>query len=86
MLDMVIRLGILSATGTLFLVMFLAYRRVQSEKMGYITAGFGLMFIHAVLLIPEVMLENYTMGFTDNTHLLIHFIALVLITIGILKD
>ncbi len=86
MLDLVIRLGILAATGTLFLIIFLAYRRVPSRKMAYITAGFGLMFVHAVLLMPEVMLENITMGFTDNTHLLVHLIALLLVTIGILMD
>jgi hypothetical protein len=86
MIDLMIRLGILSATGTLFLIILLAYRRMPTRKMSFITAGFGLMFIHAVLLMPEVMLENYTMGFTENAHLLIHFIAIVLITIGILKD
>jgi hypothetical protein len=86
MLDMIVRLGILAATGTLFLIIWMAYRRVPTQKMGFITAGFGLMFIHAVLLMPEVMLENYTMGFTENTHLLIHFVALVFITLGILKD
>ena len=86
MLDMIIRLGVLAATGSLFLIILLAYRRIPSQKMGLIAAGFGLMFVHAVLLMPEVMLENYTMGFTENTHLIIHFVALVLITAGILKD
>jgi hypothetical protein len=86
MIDMIIRLGLLAATGILFLIILLAFRRVPTQKMGFITAGFGLLFLHAVLLIPEVMLENYTMGFTDNTHLLIHLIALILITTGILKD
>jgi hypothetical protein len=86
MFDMVIRLGVLAATGSLFLIILLAYRRVPSQKMGLIAAGFGLMFVHAVLLMPEVMLENITMGFTDNTHLIIHFVALVFISVGILKD
>ncbi|MBD3204889.1 hypothetical protein GF319_00925 [Candidatus Bathyarchaeota archaeon] len=86
MIGLLIRLGILAATGSLFLIILLAYRRVPSQKMGFIASGFGFMFIHAILLMPEVMLENYTMGFTENTHLFIHFIALVLITAGILKD
>jgi hypothetical protein len=86
MIDMIIRLGILAATGTLFIIILLAYRRLPTQKMGFITAGFGLMFLHAILLMPEIMLENYTMGFTENTHLFIHFIALVLITVGIFKD
>ena len=85
MIDMIIRLGILTATGTLFIIILMAYRRIPTEKMGLIAAGFGFMFLHALLLMPEIMLENYTMGFTENTHLFIHFIALVLITVGILR-
>jgi hypothetical protein len=86
MIDMIIRLGLLAATGSLFLIIFLAYIRLPTQKMGYIAAGFGVMFVHAILLMPEVMLENITMGFTENTHLLIHLVALLLITTGILKD
>ena len=85
MIDVIIRVAILIATGFLFGIILLAYLRVPTQKMGFITLGFGVLFLHAVLLMPEVMLENYTMGFTENAHLLIHFIALMFITIGILK-
>ena len=86
MIDLVIRIAILGATGFLFSIILLAYSRLPNRKMGLITIGFGVLFLHAILLMPEVMIETYTMGFTENTHLLIHLIALIFITAGIFQD
>jgi hypothetical protein len=86
MIDLIIRVAILGATGFLFGIILLSYSRMPNRKMGFITIGFGVLFIHAILLMPEVMFTNYTMGFTENIHLLIHLIALIFITLGILKD
>jgi hypothetical protein len=59
---------------------------MRISKLLFIALGFSVLFLHSILLMPEIMLENYTMGFTENIHLLIHLIGMTLISIGILKD
>jgi hypothetical protein len=86
MIDVIIRIGLLLASGLLFIFILLAYIRTRNSKIGLITVGFGVLFLDSILLIPELMFENYTMGFTDNAHLTIHLLAMILISIGVLKD
>jgi uncharacterized protein (DUF486 family) len=86
MIDVIIRVGLLIASGLLFTFILLAYLRLRNSKLGFITLGFGILFIDSILLIPELMFENFTMGFTDNVHLAIHLIAMIFISIGVLKD
>jgi hypothetical protein len=86
MIDVVIRAGLLIASGTLFVFILLAYLRIRSSKFGFITIGVGFLFLDSILLIPELMFQDFTMGFTENAHLTIHLIAMTLITIGVLKD
>lgn len=85
-LDIIIRLGLTLATGFLFGIMFLGYWRTRTRKMLFITAGFGVFFVHASLYIPELFSSAYQIAMSENVHLLIHLIALVLIAIGILVD
>jgi hypothetical protein len=54
--------------------------------MLFVTAGFAVLFIHALITIPELFNDTYQIAMSENVHLLIHLIALVLIAIGILKD
>jgi len=85
-LDIVLRVGLTLATSFLFGIMFLAYRRTKTTKMLFVTAGFAVFFIHALITIPELFSESYAIVMSENMHLLIHLIALALMAIGILKD
>jgi len=85
-LDVVIRVGLVLATGFLFGIVFLAYLRLRSQKMLLISIGFGIFFVHALAYIPELVIEEYHLILTENIHLLIHLTALIFIALGILKD
>jgi len=84
--DVVLRVGLVFATSFLFGMVFLAYLRVKSRKMLLISIGFGIFFIHALIYVPELFSEAYKLALDENTHLLIHFIALIFILLGTLKD
>jgi len=85
-LDIIIRVGLTLATGFLFGIMFLGYWRTRTRKMLFITAGFAVFFIHALITIPELFSSAYQVAMSENVHLAIHLIGLVLIAIGILVD
>jgi predicted transporter len=85
-IDIVLRIGFVLATGFLFGIMFLSYWRTRSRKMLFITAGFAVFFVHALITVPELFSDTYQIAMSENVHLFIHLIALVLIAIGILKD
>lgn len=82
-LDIVVRVGLVLATTVLFAIVFLTYLRVKNRKMLFLSAGFGVFFIHAVITIPELF---YNFEINENTHLLIHLLALSFILFGTLKD
>ena len=85
-LDIVIRVGLTLATSFLFGIMFLGYWRTRTRKMLFATAGFAVFFVHALITVPELFSDTYQIAMSENVHLLIHLMALVLIAIGILKD
>jgi predicted transporter len=85
-LDIVIRVGLTLATSFLFGIMFLGYWRTRTRKMLFVTAGFAVFFVHALITVPELFSDTYQIAMSENVHLLIHLMALVLIAIGILKD
>ena len=85
-LDVVLRVGLTIATSVLFVIMLVGYWRTRSRKMLFVTAGFAVFFIHALIYIPGFFSDAYEIALSENTHLLIHLIALILIAIGILKD
>ncbi len=85
-LDVVLRVGLTLATSFLFGIMFLAYRRTRTRRMLFVAAGFAVFFVHALITLPELFSDAYLVAMSENVHLLIHLIALVLIAIGILKD
>jgi hypothetical protein len=85
-LDILLRVGLTLATGFLFGIMFLGYWRTKTRKMLFITAGFAVFFIHALVTIPELFNSTYQIAMSENVHLLLHLIALVFIAMGILKD
>jgi hypothetical protein len=83
LIDVVIRVLLMLATGFLFGLIFVAYLRVRSRKLLLISVGFLIFFIQYVATIPELYF-NFVID--ENLHLLLHLIALVFILIGILKD
>jgi predicted transporter len=85
-LDIILRVGLTLATSFLFGIMFLGYWRTRTRKMLFVTAGFAVFFVHALITVPELFSDTYQIAMSENVHLLIHLIALVLIAIGILKD
>jgi len=85
-LDAVIRVALVLATGFLFGIVFLTYLRLRNRKMLFISAGFGIFFVHALIYIPELFNAAYTVMLDENVHLVIHLIALIFILVGMLKD
>jgi uncharacterized membrane protein YhfC len=83
LIDAIIRVSLVIATSILFGIIFLSYQRVKNRKLLFISIGFGVFFIHALLTIPELF-NVYTID--ENTHLLTHLIGLMFILFGTLKD
>jgi hypothetical protein len=81
-----VRVGLVLATGLLFAVMFLAYRRAKGRKMLLITTGFGVFFVDGLISLPELVNETYAIAMTEEMHMLIQLIGLVFILIGILQE
>lgn len=82
--DIVLRISLVIATGILFTIVFAAYLRLKNRKLLFLSTGFGIFFVHALIYIPELFGLAYTIG--ENTHLIIHLVALLLILLGTLKD
>jgi len=85
-LDAAIRVGLTLATTFLFAIVFLAYLRLKNRKMLLISVGFGIFWVHALITIPEIISDAYHIALDENMHLLIHFVALIFVLLGILKD
>lgn len=82
--DVILRIILVIATGILFTAVFAAYTRLKNRKLLFISTGFGIFFVHALIYIPELFGPTYTIG--ENTHLVIHLVALVFILLATLKD
>ena len=85
LLDVVIRIGLLTATAFLFGLVFLAYVNLRNRRLLFISVGFGIFFAHALLTLPELFYGSAYI-IEENVHLLIHFVALAFILVGTLKD
>lgn len=83
-LDIVLRISLVIATGILFTIVFVAYLRLKNRKLLFLSTGFGIFFVHALIYIPELFGPTYNIG--ENTHLIIHLVALLFILLGTLKD
>jgi uncharacterized membrane protein len=86
LLEVVVRIGLATATTILFAIVFLAYLRLKSRKMLLISIGFGVFVIHAYITLPELVSDAFSVALDENMHLFIHTVALVFILLGILKD
>jgi hypothetical protein len=86
MVDMLIRVGLIAATVFLFSVVFLAYLRMKNRKMLFISLGFGTFLVNALIHVPELVSEDFSVMFSENVFLLIDLIGLLFIAIGLLKE
>jgi hypothetical protein len=86
MLDVILRISLVIATGFLFGIILLAYSRTRNTKLLLIATGFAVFFIHSLLYMPEIMISQYTFKFTENLHIAFNLIALVFIALGILRE
>lgn len=86
MFDIILRLGLVVATSFLFTIVFLAYLRLRNSRMLLISVGFGIFFVNALIHLPELFIEKYSIMLTENIYLLIYLIGLIFITFGVLKD
>lgn len=82
--DIALRVVLVIATGILFTLVFAAYLRLRNKKLLFLSIGFGIFFVHALVYIPELFGPTYIIS--ENTHLVIHLIALSFILISTLKD
>ena len=86
MLDAALRIALVIATAFLFGIILLAYLRVKTTKLLFISAGFAVFFLHSLLYMPQIMFQSIKIQLTDNTHIAFNLLALVLITIGIISE
>lgn len=84
LIGVAVRLALVFATAILFSIVFLAYLRVRSRKMLFISVGFGLYLVYALISLPEVFAQ--ALAIDEDLHLLLHLVALTFILLGILKD
>jgi hypothetical protein len=86
MIETIISIGLIVATSVLFGIVLLAYLRMRSTRMLYITLGFGTFFIGAILHLPNIFIEEYNFMIPEYIVLLFQLIGLLFITIAVLKD
>jgi hypothetical protein len=82
--DLALRIILVIATGILFTLVFAAYLRLRNKKLLFLSIGFGIFFAHALIYIPELFGSTYLID--ENTHLVIHLVALIFILLSTLKD
>ena len=86
MLDAALRIALVLATAFLFGIILLAYLRVKTIRLLFISAGFAVFLLHSLLYMPQIMFHSLTIELTDNTHIAFNLIALVFISIGIISE
>jgi hypothetical protein len=59
---------------------------MKSTKMMFITAGFGIFWVHALISLPELVNESFDFALNENVHLLFPLVGLMFILVGILKE
>lgn len=86
MLDAALRIALVIATAFLTGIIFLAYRRIKTMKLLYISTGFTVFLLHSLLFMPKIMFQSITIELTDNIHIAFNLVALALITLGITRE
>ena len=86
MIEMAIGIGLIATTTLLFAIVLLAYCRIRTTRMLFITLGFGTFFIGAILHLPKILSQQYSFMMPENVFLLLQLIGLIFIVVGVLKD
>jgi lipopolysaccharide export LptBFGC system permease protein LptF len=86
LIDTLLKIALVAATGFLFVIILLAYLRIRSKRLLLIAAGFAVFFLHALLYMPEIMFQSITLGFSDDLHIALNLVALLLIALGIIRE
>ena len=86
MLDAILRIALVAATAFLFGIILLAYNRIKSQKLLYISVGFAVFLLHSLLFMPKIMFQSITIELTDNLHIAFNLVALLLIAYGIISE
>jgi hypothetical protein len=86
MIEMAIGIGLIATTVLLFAIVLLAYLRIRTTRMLFITMGFGTFFLAAILHLPKILSEEYSLMLPENIFLLFQLIGLIFIALGVLKD
>ena len=66
MIEMIISVGLIAIMSVLLAIVLLTYLRMRSTRMLFITLGFGTFFIGAILHIPQIFSEAYSLMITEN--------------------
>ncbi len=83
-IDLVIRIILVTVAAILFGVIVLTYNRIRNRKLLFISIGFGILLIHSLITIPELLLNMVVINV--NLDITLDTITLVFVLIGILKD
>ena len=86
LIDVLLRIALIAATGFLFVIVLLSYIRVRSKRLLFIAAGFAVFLFHTILYMPELLIQSITLEFSDNVHIFLNLVALLLIAIGIIRE
>jgi hypothetical protein len=86
MIEMAISVGLIAATSVLFAIVLLTYLRLRNTRMLFFTLGFGTFFVGAILHLPQIFIQEYSLMITENVMLLFQLVGLLFIAIGVLKD
>jgi hypothetical protein len=85
-LFIIIRVAFVIVTTILFSIILVTYSRFRNPKLLFIAIGFGLFFIHALVSVPELLSNDYDVGFTDSFHLLLDTAGLIFVMLGTCLD
>ncbi len=83
-IDLIIRIILVTVAAILFGVIVLTYNRIRNRKLLFISIGFGILLIHSLITIPELLLNAVVINV--NLDITLDTITLVFVLIGILKD
>jgi len=86
LIDTLLKIALIAATGFLFVIILLAYLRIRSKRLLFIAAGFAVFFLNALMYMPEIMFPSITQGFSDDLHIALNLVALLIIALGIIRE
>jgi ABC-type bacteriocin/lantibiotic exporter with double-glycine peptidase domain len=84
-LEMTSRIGVFAVTGVLFALMAVAYLRVPSPRMLWVAVSFALFFAGGIILVSEVLNNEFNAAVSEGLNYTISLVALVVLAASLLK-